>query len=858
MKLRENLRDSISSALLNNYVKIYLIDLEGDTITLLSDVEHTSPKSEVITGKYTEYVHFYCYSRLDPAQEEQIEYSEQYTSINYLREKLANYSSYSVSFHNVDGDHIRTEFIRYEMRGKVPTKVLACVQKSYAQEFEEWDYRNKIDLPRSKKKEQSQEHQDNYNRDNIYKGALYRDAVATFEINITRNMVISAFADSMNYFYPVDGVEVPGAFDIHSRYWSSRILSDNQDEFREWIKRENLIRLYERGERAPWMEYLIEGLDGQQIWLNETIDMNCDESTGDIIGVVILRDVTEKILTNLENQRRMKIIWSLTNEYETLYLVDLSTDHYSIYRHNEYILEKYHHIFTDSYEESVRKFADTVVYENDKKMFVANLTASHIEKELQNKSFFSFNFRAGTADNLRYYRSKIGRVDEREGGFKECFVAFADVEEEIRGEMRQRQLLEDALEQSRNAGRAKSEFLSNMSHDIRTPMNAIVGYTNMALNHLDDIGRVQNLLGKIMTSSNHLLQLINNALDVSRIESGRMKLDEKPQSLSEIVNNVSTMIDSQAMDKNIRYTYVIDQTLHDKVYCDRLRVIQLILNLLSNAVKYTKEGGRVVLHLRNIGMIAQNYQRMEIIVSDNGVGMSPAFMERIFEPFERENTYSDSYVTGSGLGMAICKGIVDTMGGTISVSSERGVGSTFTVRLSLRLQEQVENSNSSTQIPNTYRTSTGLDPELVQIGIFRESEDRRRTGKRRDPEGLRVLLVEDNEINREIAGELLQEFGMVIDFAENGEEALDKISGSEPGHYDLVFMDVQMPIMNGLEATRQIRALQNRRSSSVTIIAMTANAFDEDMQHAQEAGMNAYICKPLESYAIRYVLDQVL
>ncbi len=852
------MKESILSSFLSNYVKIYLVDLDADTITLVADANGTELENEVITGKYSEYVHLYIYSRLNPEHNDQRLLSEKYCGIDYIKERLSKYASYSLSYYNVDSEHVRLEFIRYEMNGKVPSKILIGAQKNHTQDFDERDYQHDVSRYLARTEEQLQALRIDHERDSFYRGALSRNVLSSFEVNITNNMVVSAFAEDANLFYHVEGVDVPGPLDIHSASWSTRILSDNQEEFRAFIKRENLLHLYEIGEDEPWIDYLIEGLDGTRVWINETVSMSQDEETGDVVGLIILRDVTEQKLTYLENQRRMGIISGLTNEYETLYLADLFHDRYSIYRFNEAIMEKHKPVFVDSYAESIRLFAESAVYEHDREKFISNLSQEHIQSELKDKEYSSFSFRVGEPSDQRFYRAKISRVAFIDGIPSECVIGFSNIQQEVEEEMRQKTLLEDALEQARHAVVAKSAFLSNMSHDIRTPMNAIVGYTNIAAEHLDEPERVRKLLNNIVTSSNHLLQLINNALDVSRIESGRMKLIERRHRLSDIVEGVSTIIESEVQKKDIQYTAEIDEALCDEVYCDRLRVTQLILNLLSNAVKYTHDHGIVTLRLRNLGGAGQGYQNVEITVSDNGVGIGKQFIDRLFEPFERENTSTISQLPGSGLGLSICKGIVDSMGGTINVRSQKNVGTVFTVKFFLRLQDQSETASVNTsKTLEALRGKTKLDPELLQIGIFKPSEEKK-AGVTRSLEGLRALLVEDNVLNREIADELLKECGLQVEFAGNGQVALDRISDRNPGYYDIVFMDVQMPVMDGLEATRQIRKLSDPKNAEVPVIAMTANAFNEDMQNAQEAGMNAYICKPLESYAIRYVLEQII
>ena len=382
------------------------------------------------------------------------------------------------------------------------------------------------------------------------------------------------------------------------------------------------------------------------------------------------------------------------------------------------------------------------------------------------------------------------------------------------------QALSEAVHAAETANRAKSIFLSNMSHDIRTPMNAIIGFTTLAVSNIDDKNKVRDYLGKILSSSNHLLSLINDILDMSRIESGKIHLEETEVSLSDVLHDLKTIISGQIHAKQLElYMDAMDVTNED-VYCDKTRLNQVLLNLLSNAVKFTPAGGTVSVRLKQFPGTVKGSEMYEIRVKDNGIGMSPEFVKKIFSPFERERTSTVSRTQGTGLGMAITKNIVDMMGGTIDVQTEQGKGTEFIVCLPFRIQSEKHHTEKIAE--DTILPAAGSD--------FR---------------GKRILLVEDNELNSEIAVELLNAYGFVVDTAENGAEAVEKVKNSTPGNYDLVLMDVQMPVMNGYEATKQIRALNDPALAGITILAMTANAFNEDRKKALECGMNGFLSKPI-------------
>ena len=514
------------------------------------------------------------------------------------------------------------------------------------------------------------------------------------------------------------------------------------------------------------------------------------------------------------------------------------------------------------------------------------------------------------------------------------------------------QALSDAVAAAETANRAKSTFLSNMSHDIRTPMNAIIGFTTLAISNLDDKERVKDYLAKTLASSNHLLSLINDVLDMSRIESGKIHLEEVEVNLSDVLHDLKTIVSGQIYAKQLElYMDAMDVTDED-VYCDKTRLNQILLNLLSNAIKFTPAGGTVSVRVRQLAGTVHGCGQYEFRIKDNGIGMSPEFAQKIFQPFERERTSTVSRIQGTGLGMAITKNIVDMMGGTIEVQTAQGKGSEFIICLPMRAQAEHRPVEKITEleglkalvVDDDFNTCDSVTKMLVKVGMRAEwtlsgkeavlrarqsiemsdvyhayiidwrlpdmngievtrqirslhddtpiiiltaydwsdieveakaagvtafcskpmfMSDLRETlmnalgqkqtdaaqgllpEKDADFKDRHILLVEDNELNREIAQEILREYGFRVDTAENGAVAVEKVSTAAPGSYDLVLMDVQMPIMDGYTATRQIRALDDPALAGIPIIAMTANAFDEDRRNALESGMNGFLSKPI-------------
>ena len=430
----------------------------------------------------------------------------------------------------------------------------------------------------------------------------------------------------------------------------------------------------------------------------------------------------------------------------------------------------------------------------------------------------------------------VGRLSRREDGSPVTYVGlFMDITDRKKMQREldeQRDRLEDALEQAQSANHAKSAFLMNMSHDIRTPMNAIIGFTTLANDRVEDTEAVRDYLQKISVSSDHLLSLINNVLEMSRIESGQLELRDRECSLQEILYDIRTIVQADVAAKDINFLIDTADVADENLICDRARLSQALLNVLSNALKFTPAGGAVSVRIRQLGSAEEGRAAYEFKIRDTGIGMSREFKEHLFEAFSRERTSTVSGVEGTGLGLAITKNIVDLMRGEITVESEEGKGSEFTITLPLRI-------NNAAQRTDALPESRG-----VPAGEFSFS-------------GRRILLVEDNELNQEIAKAVLEEAGFEVDVADDGTVAVEKVRGAQPGQYDLILMDIQMPIMNGYEATRQIRALDSPLSS-IPIIALSANALEEDKRNSLESGMNNHVGKPFDVQQLLELLRSYL
>ena len=385
--------------------------------------------------------------------------------------------------------------------------------------------------------------------------------------------------------------------------------------------------------------------------------------------------------------------------------------------------------------------------------------------------------------------------------------------------------LEVRLSAAEEASKAKTFFLSNMSHDIRTPLNAIIGYTTLANRDGVKYEEKSEYIDKIEMASRQLLDIVNDVLDMSRIESGKFTLEPTCVNLESCMKEACDLVRVQLESKKIDLSVSCAVT-HPWVLCDKVMLDRALVNLLCNAGKFTEADGTVSLQLKELAGDDRTGS-YEIRIRDTGIGMSREFVDRLFVPFERERTSTVSKIQGTGLGLAITKSIVDMMGGSITVQTEKGKGTEFTIAVSFPLAEPEEETCSRVEDDVSF-------------------------------EGMRALLVEDNMVNMEIAQMLLSQEGFLIETAENGQIALDMTASSEPGYYDVILMDVQMPVMDGYEATRAIRGLPDKRLAGIPIIAMTANAFQEDIKKAEEAGMNGHIAKPLDIPGMKATLRQVL
>lgn len=461
----------------------------------------------------------------------------------------------------------------------------------------------------------------------------------------------------------------------------------------------------------------------------------------------------------------------------------------------------------NNFTERLDKLMNTLVHPDDRQEFYEATRPDVVRKNINRDGVYYLNFRTFIDGEITYYQAKFARDEYSEN---HVIAGFRNVDEATKREL-------EALDKAEIASRAKSSFLFNMSHDIRTPMNAITGFTTMAKKHLDDKERIEDYLNKIETAGNQLLALINQVLEMSRIESGKIVLMDQKADVLERAAITRTIYSEQAEANGLKFTVSTKNIQHSRVITDADRMKQITTNIIGNALKYTPEGGSVDYCIEEKECSIPGHGCYVFTVSDTGIGMSREFMDHIFDEFSRESSSTVSKIQGTGLGMSIVKQLTDLMGGTIDIRSEKGQGTTISVSMPMKWDTDTE-------------TTTKKDISRNHVNL----------------EGMKVLLVEDNEMNREIAEQILTDNGMIIETAEDGDIAVDMVRNAAPGQYELILMDVQMPRMNGYEATRVIRKLEDPEKASIPIVAMTANAFEEDRQNALAAGMNEHLAKPVD------------
>ena len=513
-----------------------------------------------------------------------------------------------------------------------------------------------------------------------------------------------------------------------------------------------------------------------------------------------------------------RVATALAGDYFSIYVVDLDTDHFVEYSATkEFDTLGVEKNGEDFFNRSRRNMS-RLIYEDDRERFMGTFYREKVMSILERDKIFTMKYRLVFGDTPVWVSMKATLLEDNDG--RHLIIGTNNIEAQMEREAEYQRRVREARTSARN------DFLANMSHDIRTPMNAIVGYTNIAKSNKHKPETVADALDKIGSSSHYLLSLINDILDISKIESGKMQISCGPCDLAELFRRIEDITALQAKKKSLVINYCYDNICHYQVITDELRIEQIIINIVSNAIKYTPPGKTVDLIAEEVPSPGGK-NKYRFIIRDTGIGIKEDYMPHIFESFTREERTTVNRIQGTGLGLAITAKIVEMMGGTISVKSKLGEGSEFTVELELEPFETDSQANAE-------------NSENIDLA------------------GHRILLVEDNAINAEIARMILEQYGAEVQQAENGKIGLEALQEKGPGYYDAVLMDIQMPVMNGFEATKAIRALGGAYATALPIIAMSANAYDEDVRDCLAAGMNGHIAKPFNPDELMRILRRYI
>lgn len=962
-------RMSIIQSLSEIYTSVYYIDLENNHFREISSIPdvYSNIGEE---GDAQERLNYFCHNMVTPEFTDEL---LEFVDLSTLKDRLKDKKIISKQFcclikvseeNDGDSEWAQCSFIKVSSEsGSTLTHVIFATQSIYDVKLKELETKKKLKDALEEVKKSNIELQ----KEMAVSGALSQEYHSLFTIDAKTGKISLYRTDGigMNYKQLSELMESYDYEEVFSDYIDNYIVPEDRERIRNSMGLDNLyecvpdVGLYKLGYKRK--------MDGIVSYYEMNIAKMTDEH-GDITFILGMHDVDKEMRRQLKQTREMEkqreIIEGLGSEYYSILLVDPDIDTVSTYRaegEDGKAIANYFSRHNNCWSKGIQSYANELLSERSRDEFIEKLSLEHIRK---GGNDYSLTYEKLTKKGIIYLQVRVSFVRENDGGVV-AVIGTRNVDDLIKKERQQEMALQAAYDAAEAANKAKTDFLSNMSHDIRTPMNGIIGMTAIAAAHIDDKERVKDSLQKITQASKHLLSLINEVLDMSKIESGKVKLIEEEFNLSDLVDNLLTMTNAQIEEHHHELCVNISGVKHEAVIGDSLRIQKVFTNLMGNAVKYTPDGGKIRLSISEKPSSQAKIGCYEFIFEDNGIGMSEDFIKKIFEPFARATDSNVNNIQGTGLGMPISRNIVRMMGGDIKVESKLGVGSRFTVTIYLKLQdtkdlynekfidldvlvadddslslesccnmledlgmkadgvttgkqalEQVVLHNKQEKqyfaciidwkMPDmdgiattrAIRNAVGEDVPIIIISAYNWSDieqEAREAGanafiskplfrsrlastfnkilgedgnensevtlkslENMDFSNRRVLLVEDNELNAEIATVILEMTGLKVEHVSDGTEAVDRMSESSDGYYDIIFMDIQMPKMNGYDATRAIRSMERNYCKKIPIIAMTANAFAEDVQAAKTVGMNEHIAKPLDMDRLAKTLNRWL
>ena len=639
-------------------------------------------------------------------------------------------------------------------------------------------------------------------------GNIYPDILLC---NLTQNTYRFIKSTFFNYFNLDSEGNLSTLFKTCLKFFPK---GKDKEDFSKIFSKDYLLNAYNSGQESIQVKMQNINPDGILQWI-EIKSIFSVSANGDIIDICFGRNIDDEVKKEQEKKRFQAFSTLLSSEYSNVYYVNIDTDEFLPFTLSARITEKMGENFKQriSYTTACNLYAEKCTNKKDSKIFLKACSISNIKKQLRNKDRFSEIYRN---ENNKYCELKCVKIGDWQTTSRAVILGFAIKDKEIRKELRIQKELQAAKERAEEASEAKSDFLARMSHDIRTPINSVIGMTELAKKNPNDAAHASYCLDKIMKASYHLLELVNDILDINNIEKKRIEIAHKPMNILAFADGCLSITSGSLFNRKLKIIRDFSQIEHPFVLGDELHLRQVIVNLITNAIKFTPDDGQITFRIKEIssGTKSATY-RFE--VEDTGIGMSPEFLDRVWDTFTQEETQNFSDDKGSGLGLSIAKSLTEIMGGSISVASVVGIGSTFVIEMSFALD------NHAQTISNLQASSNNQNLA-----------------------GVKILLVEDNTINRDFSQQLLSAEGATVSVASNGKEAIEIFKTSALNSFDAILMDIVMPEMDGITATKIIRSLNRQDAINTPIIATTANAMEKDVHEYLASGMNALILKPLE------------